>query len=180
MTDEIGRDETVTENRTAADDPDAPIVALDTSVLMAPVEANVRLFEELDRLLGTHRTVVPSAVRSELDRLADGSGTEATAAAVGADLARRADPIEVDDTSPTTGTGETTQTRTEAEEMRRTTEESGGSTNEYADDVLVALAERGAVAYVATNDRPLRDRILARDVPVIGLRGQNALAITEP
>ncbi|MFC6613988.1 twitching motility protein PilT [Halopenitus salinus] len=147
---------------------------------MAPVEANVRLFEELDRLLGTHRTVVPAAVRSELDRLADGSGTEATAAAVGADLARRADPIEVDDTSSTTGTGETTQTRMEAEEMRRTTEESGGSANEYADDVLVALAERGAVTYVATNDRPLRDRILARDVPVIGLRGQNALAITEP
>ncbi|MFA9517489.1 PIN domain-containing protein [Halopenitus sp. H-Gu1] len=150
-----------TGSRTADRDSAAPVVALDTSALMAPVEANVRLFEELDRLLGEYRAVVPAAVRAELDRLADGGGTEAAAANVGADLAQRADLIDTD-------------------AANGTREESSGSTNEYADDVLVALAERGAVEYVVTNDRTLTDRILARNVPVIGLRGQNALAIREP
>ncbi len=64
-------------------------VVLDTNALMAPVEVGVRLFEELDRLLGEYEAVVPEAVLQELDRLAAGNGTEATAASVGADLARR-------------------------------------------------------------------------------------------
>ena len=64
-------------------------VVLDTNALMAPVEAGVRTFEELDRLLGEHDPAVPSAVLAELDRLAAGAGEEATAASVGRDLARR-------------------------------------------------------------------------------------------
>ena len=64
-------------------------VVLDTNALMAPVEVGVRLFEELDRLLGEYEAVVPEAVLRELDRLAEGNGKEATAASVGADLARR-------------------------------------------------------------------------------------------
>ncbi len=115
---------------------------------MAPVEANVRLFEELDRLLGSYEAVVPEAVLAELDGLRSGAGKAATAAAVGADLAGRARTVE--------------------------TEES------YADDALVELATTGRVGYVVTNDRPLRNRLLAADTPVIGLRGRNALAITEP
>ncbi|SNR38811.1 PIN domain-containing protein [Halorubrum vacuolatum] len=125
-----------------------PVVALDASALMAPVEANVRLFEELDRLLGSYEAVVPEAVLAELDGLQSGAGEAATAAAVGADLAERARTVE--------------------------TEES------YADDALLELATTGRVGYVVTNDRPLRNRLLAADAPVIGLRGRNALAITEP
>lgn len=49
----------------------------------------------------------------------------------------------------------------------------------YADDAVLELAERGEV-YAATNDRPLRDRLLDRGVPVVELRGRNALAISEP
>ena len=64
-------------------------VVLDTNALMAPVEVGVRLFEELDRHLGEYDAVVPQAVLDELDRLAEGNGKEATAASVGADLARR-------------------------------------------------------------------------------------------
>jgi rRNA-processing protein FCF1 len=76
------------------DGPDgAPIVALDASALMAPVEADLRLFEELDRVLGAYEAVVPTAVTSELDRLQGGNGEEATAASVGADLAARADEV---------------------------------------------------------------------------------------
>ncbi|WP_096394564.1 DUF188 domain-containing protein [Halorubrum trapanicum] len=125
-----------------------PVVALDASALMAPVEADLRLFEELDRLLGGYDAVVPTAVLAELDGLQGGNGAEATAASVGADLAERAEAVETDES--------------------------------YADDALVALAAAGRVDAVVTNDGPLADRVLAADAPVIGLRGRNTLAITEP
>jgi hypothetical protein len=64
-------------------------VVLDTNALMAPVEVGVRTFEELDRLLGEYDPVVPEAVVSELNRLAEGADGAATAASVGADLAGR-------------------------------------------------------------------------------------------
>jgi rRNA-processing protein FCF1 len=126
----------------------APVVALDASALMAPVEANLRLFEELDRLLGAYEAVVPTAVVSELDRLQGGNGEEATAASVGADLAARAEAVATDES--------------------------------YADDALVELVTEGRVDGVVTNDRPLANRVLEAGAPVIGLRGRNALAITEP
>ncbi|MDZ5811771.1 DUF188 domain-containing protein [Halorubrum sp. AD140] len=133
----------------ADDGPDgAPIVALDASALMAPVEANLRLFEELDRLLGAYEAVVPTAVLSELDRLQGGNGEAATAASVGADLAARAETVE--------------------------------TAESYADDALVELVTEGRVDGVVTNDRPLANRVLEAGAPVIGLRGRNALAITEP
>jgi rRNA-processing protein FCF1 len=56
---------------------------------MMPVENGVRLFDELDRLLGTYEAVVPEAVVAELDELSTGGGEEATAASVGRDLADR-------------------------------------------------------------------------------------------
>ncbi|MDR9380757.1 MAG: twitching motility protein PilT [Natronomonas sp.] len=64
-------------------------VVLDANALMAPVEVGVRTFGELDRLLGEYEALVPEAVIAELDRLGEGNGKEATAASVGADLARR-------------------------------------------------------------------------------------------
>ncbi|WP_435067321.1 DUF188 domain-containing protein [Haloplanus sp. C73] len=123
---------------------------MDTSALMMPVECDVRVFDELDRLLGLDDVdlVTPSAVIAELDRLATGAGEDATAASVGRDLAERCRVVE-----------------TEAS---------------YADDALVELAEAGDCAYVVTNDGPLRDRVLERGVRVIGLRGRNKLNITQP
>lgn len=135
---------------------------MDTSALMMPVECNVRVFEELDRLLGGYELITTQTVIEELERLARGTsnesehehehklerartqsqGQEATAASVGRDLAERCAVVEADAT--------------------------------YADDALVELAERGACEYVVTNDGPLRDRL---SVGVIGLRGQNELAI---
>jgi rRNA-processing protein FCF1 len=64
-------------------------VVLDANALMAPVEVDVRLFEELDRLLGEYEAVVPEAVLAELEALSRGAGEAATAASVGADLGRR-------------------------------------------------------------------------------------------
>jgi hypothetical protein len=122
---------------------------MDTSALMMPVECGVRVFEELDRLLdGDYELVVPRPVLDELDRLADGGGTEGRAASVGADLADRCRTVE--------------------------------TTASYADDAVVELAVAADAPYVVTNDRPLRDRLLERGVRVIGLRGQNKLAVTQP
>jgi rRNA-processing protein FCF1 len=74
-------------------------VALDASALMAPVERDVRLFEELDRLLGEAEAVVPEAVLAELDRLAAGAGEEARAARVGTDLAERGRTVDTNERS---------------------------------------------------------------------------------
>jgi len=66
------------------------MIVLDTNALMMPVEFDVRLFEELERVLPDGDDyLVPEAVRAELVKLADGNGKEATAAAVGRDLLSR-------------------------------------------------------------------------------------------
>ncbi len=62
-------------------------VALDTSALMMPVELDVRLFDELERLLQGYEPTTPQAVIEELRRLAETGGEEGTAASVGHDLA---------------------------------------------------------------------------------------------
>lgn len=88
-------------------------VVLDTNALMMPVELDVRLFDELDRLLAANvDLVVPAPVVGELEKLSAGAGTEGVAASVGSDLA--ADRCHVVDTDAT-----------------------------YADDAVVELAERG-------------------------------------
>ena len=125
-----------------------PVVALDANALMMPVELEVRVFDELDRLLDGHELVTPRAVLDELDRLSAGAGKAATAATVGHDLAEeRCRVVEAED-----------------------------ATN--ADDALVELAQTGAVDYVVTNDGPLADRIRAAGVPVIAVRGPNTLAVS--
>ena len=85
-----------TDRDTAADG--VPTVILDTNALMMPIELDVRVFEELDRLVGDADLVVPRAVVTELEKLRDsGTGTEATAAAVGRDLADRCRVAETDE-----------------------------------------------------------------------------------
>ena len=70
---------------------------LDTNALMMPVELDVRVFDELDRLLGAYDAVTPRAVVGELETLRDGNGEEGTAAAVGRDLAERCTVVETDE-----------------------------------------------------------------------------------
>ena len=69
-------------------------VLLDTNALMMPVEEDVRLFDELDRLVGVYDLAVPEAVVAELEALTDGAGREATAAHVGRDLVERCSVVE--------------------------------------------------------------------------------------
>jgi hypothetical protein len=123
---------------------------MDTNALMMPVERNVRVFDELERVLGASPSsldvVTPRAVVDELEKLRRHGGEEGTAASVGRDLAERCRIVDT-----------------------------GAS---YADDAVVELATTDD--YVVTNDKPLRDRLLERGVRVIGLRGANELTITEP
>jgi rRNA-processing protein FCF1 len=122
-------------------------VVLDTNALMMPVECDVRLFDELDRLLSDPEPLVPRPVERELTELAENGGQAGRAARVGLDLLGRC-------------------------ELRETTAE-------YADDAVLELA--GALDVPAvTNDGPLRDRLLDAGVSVIGLRGKNKLALTQP
>ncbi|MDL5362266.1 twitching motility protein PilT [Halalkalicoccus sp. NIPERK01] len=124
------------------------VVCMDTNALMMPVECDVRVFEELERLLPEADPVVPDAVLRELRNLAGGASEEGVAAAVGLDLAERCRPIGVEES--------------------------------HADDAIVSLARAGECDYVVTNDGPLRERLLDAGVPVIGLRGRNELAVTQP
>ncbi|WP_368280508.1 twitching motility protein PilT [Halalkalicoccus subterraneus] len=121
---------------------------MDTNALMMPVECDVRVFEELDRLLSDAELVVPDSVLRELRTLADGASEEAVAASVGLNLAERCRTVPVEQS--------------------------------HADDAIVSLARSGECEYVVTNDGPLRERLLDERVPVIGLRGRNELAVTQP
>ena len=126
------------------------VVGLDTNALMMPVELDVRVFEELDRVVEDPEPATARAVVEELRELSEsGMGEEAMAAAVGLDLATERCRI-VEHGEP------------------------------YADDAVVELATAGTFEQVITNDGPLRDRLLERGVPVIGLRGRNKLAVTRP
>jgi hypothetical protein len=129
-------------------DAETETVVLDTNALMMPVELDVRVFDELERLTGRPpdalTLLVPRAVVDELDRLADGAGDEARAARVGRDLADRCRVVDTDES--------------------------------YADDAVLALAA-ARDALVVTNDRPLRDRLRDRATPVATVRGRDTLAV---
>jgi len=123
------------------------VVGMDTNALMMPVECDIRVFDELDRLFGLDIAdiVVPSAVIDELNRLADGHGEAATAASVGKDLADRCRVVETNVS--------------------------------YADDAIVELATDGEFDYVVTNDAPLRDRLRSHGVHVVSRQGETTLGI---
>ena len=123
-------------------------VAMDANALMMPVESGVRVFDELDRLLGNYDCLVPESVLAELSKLSDSGGDEGRAASVALDLAEDCTAVE--------------------------------TSEPYADDGLLELAESGEVEAVVTNDAPLRERLLDAGVPVIHLRGRNQLTRTQP
>lgn len=128
-----------------------------------PVECGVRLFDELDRLLGGggdsgtdpteiegspgrpgYECLVPAAVAEELAALAGGASEEAEAASVGADLVERCTVVDHEATN--------------------------------ADPAVLEVAKR--CDYAVTNDRSLGERLVEADIPVIRLRGRTKLEVT--
>lgn len=128
-----------------------PRVLLDTNALMMPVECDVRLFDELERVLNaTPELLVPSTVITELRSLTEDNGVAGQAATVGLDLAQRARTV--------------TSTAEYADDAI----------------VTIATDPRADVTFVVTNDRELRERLTSRGVHVIGLSGGDTLAVHEP
>jgi hypothetical protein len=155
------------------------VAVLDTNALMMPVECGVRVFEELDRLLGGPELLVPAAVLGELESLSAGAGEAAAAASVGRDLADRctvrateaeyaddavlelAQQVRAREPAPTAGSGAAP----------------GGDRDGPGPGTGAGAGDAGAT-YAVTNDRELRERLREAGVPVICLRGQDKLAIT--
>lgn len=129
-------------------------IVMDANALMMPVECNVRVFEELERVLADETSasldpVVPRAVVAELERLAEGAGEAATAASVGLDLAR--------------------------EHCRVVDHEA-----DHGDNAVLECALRETATHAVTNDAGLKRRLLDAGVPVISLRGRTKLTLTQP
>jgi Uncharacterized proteins of PilT N-term./Vapc superfamily len=153
-------------------------VVFDTNALMMPVECDLRLFEELDRLLEpSRRQVVPQPVLTELADLATGAGETATAASVGADLARSR--CTAHETNAVYADDAVVELATAAADAPATTTATAPGDKSAGSGPGPALAPEITPCAV-TNDQPLRERLLDRGVPVISLRGENKLAVTEP
>ena len=122
-------------------------VVLDTNALMMPVECDLRLFDGLERVLG--RPVEP------LDLVVP--------AAAAAELDELAD-----------GSGDAAVAARVGRDLldRCRVVETDAS---YADDAVVELATPDSI--VVTNDRPLRDRLRDRGVPVVSRRGESDLTV---
>jgi hypothetical protein len=126
-------------------------VVLDTNALMMPIERGVRVFDELARLLG-------GSVDEGLDLIVP--------RAVVDELETLASGAGEEGVAASVG-------RDLADRCRVVDTRAS-----YADDAVVELA--ADADYVVTDDRSLRGRLLDRGVPVVGVRGRNTLAITEP
>ena len=180
-------------------------VALDTSALMMPVELDVRLFDELGRLLGGQPVTSADATETAAETANGAEAGDGFEAATGAEADEKTDITRGSNGDAETigerrGGYEATIPQPVVEELRRLAEKGGtegtaanvghdlaterclvvDTEAAYADDALVELAESGVVDYVVTNDRPLRDAVLDAGIPVIALRGRNKLAITQP
>lgn len=160
-------------------------VLLDTNALMMPVECDVRLFDELDRLVGGTLARGPERpqgkdapsrsegdARNRSDERGPGpAGYECIVpVAVADELERLADPD-----AGGTGGAEARAARVGLDLLDRCSVVEHDA--EYADDAVLELA--GVCEYVVTNDRPLAERLRAENGPVIRLRGRTKLEVTE-
>jgi rRNA-processing protein FCF1 len=122
-------------------------ILLDANALMMPVQFQIDIFDELRSLLGAFEPVVLSGVIRELSGLSNAKGRDRAAARHGLALVERC-----------------------------TIAESGDLNSESVDSQMIEYAARNA-CMVVTNDRHVRDALLARGIGVISLRNQKKLEI---
>jgi hypothetical protein len=124
-------------------------VILDSSFLFIPVQFRVDIYVELAKLLNRKfEPMILSPTTDELERIAKGGSAKLRKqAALALQFAKKCRQVEA---------------------MR--------GKDEPHDDVIVRVASE-ARSYVATNDRALRKRLRALEVPVIYLRQKSRLAL---
>lgn len=122
-------------------------VLIDANALMMPSQFRIDLFEELRMLLGSYEPVVLSGVMNELAGLTKAKGRDGAAARWGLTLAEKC-------------------SRVESTEME----------SESVDAQVIEYAAKNA-CLVVTNDRRVREALLARGIGVISLRKQKKLEI---
>ncbi|HII29573.1 hypothetical protein AUJ69_03600 [Candidatus Woesearchaeota archaeon CG1_02_47_18] len=134
-------------------------VLLDTNFLMIPSEFGIDIFSELERIItGKAEPCVLEGSIGELKRLASGIGKKSRAAALalklvekkGLRILRTAKLFKAEAYHPTS----------------------------TVDDMILALAERGNLV-VATQDKELKRRLKALDVPIVVMRQKSYLAFDE-
>lgn len=122
-------------------------VLIDANALMMPSQFRIDLFEELRMLLGSYEPVVLSGVMNELAGLTKAKGRDGAAARWGLTLGEKC-------------------SRVESAEME----------SESVDAQVIEYATKNA-CLVVTNDRRVREALLARGIGVISLRKQKKLEI---
>ena len=122
-------------------------VLLDANALMMPAQFQLDLFGELRELLGAYEPLILQGVRKELEGLSHEKGRNGAAARHGLSVGEKCTLVE--------------------------SEDSGSGT---VDSQLIEYATRRN-CMVVTNDRGVRDALLARGLCVISLRKQKKLEI---
>jgi len=122
-------------------------VLLDANALMMPAQFKIDLFGEIRELVGGFEPVVLRSVVQELDGLSRAKGRDGTAARYGLALARNCTVADGDE-SPTVP----------------------------VDEQVIAYATHHDCV-VVTNDRRVRDALLARGIGVISMRKQKKLEV---
>jgi rRNA-processing protein FCF1 len=124
-------------------------VLLDTNALMMPAQFRIDLFDELRGLLGAFEPLVLEGSVAELAGLSVTRGRDGAAARYGLAVAERCTTIR-----PEPGAGE------------------------QVDEQVIGYAHRNG-CLVVTNDRILREALLARGIGVISLRKQKRLELIQ-
>ncbi len=122
---------------------------LDTNALMVPAQFKIDLFDELRLLLGAFEPLVLEDAVKELTGLSSGFGRDGAAARHGLALSEKCTTVRPDDLV------------------------AGG-----VDDQVIAYAGKTR-CYVVTNDRHLREALLAQGIGVISMRKQKRLELIQ-
>ncbi len=122
-------------------------VLIDTNALMMPAQFHVDLFEELRSLLGSYEAVVLPGILQELAGLSRARGRDGAAARLGLTLGEQCTVVP------------------------------GTAMDSVPVDAQVIEYAAKNSCLVVTNDRRVREALLARGIGVISLRNQKKLEI---
>jgi rRNA-processing protein FCF1 len=183
------------------------MICMDANALMMPVEADVRVFEQLDRLLadtgvaseaalasdtgpsgavgltGPEHTIDPpqTAGPGETHGGRGLAGGDAEAGAPATDSAFAVPRAVVEELERlAAGAGEAATAASVGLDLTRDRCRVLGHEADSGDTAVLECGTRADVTHVVTNDGALRDRLLDAEVPVISLRAENKLAVTQP